>query len=95
MICCRRVTITVTNAEEESISFTYTANGQIETVTDAEGNVTGYTYDACGNLTRIKDPLGNITCYEYDAMNRQIREYLPEGTEKPVRQSIIMIREAV
>lgn len=74
--------ITVTNAGEESISFTYTSNGQIETVTDAEGNVTKYTYDACGNLTRIKDPLGNITCYEYDAMNRQIREYLPEGTEK-------------
>jgi RHS repeat-associated protein len=60
--------------EDDSVTYTYTANGGIETLTDARGNTTTYEYDEFGRLkkTIYPDP-GTGSTYEqltYDAAGR-------------------------
>ena len=53
----------VTDAEGNTTSYAYDANGRVATVTDAEGGKTTYSYDAKGNVTKIVDAGGNATTY--------------------------------
>jgi RHS repeat-associated protein len=62
----------VTNAENETTRFTYTAAGQIETLTDALNRVTRFTYDAQGNLVGKINHAGETVTRSYDAANRLV-----------------------
>ncbi|RNL77591.1 DNRLRE domain-containing protein [Nocardioides marmorisolisilvae] len=46
-------------------SFTYNANGTLNTATDALGHTTGYTYTASGDLATVTTPGGKTTTYSY------------------------------
>jgi RHS repeat-associated protein len=55
----------------EGITFTYTANGELQTKTEG-GATTDYTYDVLGNLIQVRLP-GDITIdYVIDGKNRRI-----------------------
>jgi len=60
----------ITNAENETATFTYTAKGQLETVTDPLTRVTSFTYDAEGNLLTTTNTAGETVTRTYDAANR-------------------------
>ncbi|MBI5694878.1 MAG: RHS repeat protein [Nitrospirae bacterium] len=50
-----------------ALTFTYNAEGRIETATDPDGRVVRYGYDALGNLVMVTDVAGRTTAYAYDA----------------------------
>ena len=52
-------------------SYTYTANGELETKTDGSGT-TLYSYDVLGNLKMVTLPDGTVIEYIVDGMNRQV-----------------------
>jgi len=71
--------LTRTNELFETVEYTYTDLGQIETQT-VEGRTTTYFYDQ-DRIVTITDNLGNITTYQRDE-NGQIDKILfPNGTE--------------
>ncbi|MHC4120005.1 MAG: RHS repeat domain-containing protein [Planctomycetota bacterium] len=43
------------DANDDSTTYRYTANGDVNDVTDAKGNTTHYEYDALSRLTQIVD----------------------------------------
>lgn len=51
----------------QTISYTYTPTGKLETVTDPNGNVTQYEYDALDRLWKVTDAENSITKRLYDA----------------------------
>jgi RHS repeat-associated protein len=54
-----------------SVSFTYTANGELATQTVGSAKTT-YTYDVLGNLIAVTLPSGKAITYVVDAQNRRI-----------------------
>ena len=54
-----------------AVSYTYTANGDLQTVTSG-GQTTTYTYDVFGNLTAVGLPNGTQIEYVIDGQNRRI-----------------------
>ncbi|MFF9840333.1 RHS repeat-associated core domain-containing protein [Streptomyces sp. NPDC013740] len=54
----------------DTIKYTYTKRGQLETVTDSQGNVWRYGYDLLGRKTSAVDPDAGTTTTEYDALDR-------------------------
>ena len=52
-------------------TYTYTANGELETKTD-NGGTTRYTYDEFGNLLSVNLPDGRTIEYVIDAMGRRV-----------------------
>jgi len=70
-------------AAERSWSYTYTAQGQVETAdgprTDVQ-DITRYAYDAQGNLTQVTDALGHVTILgDYDDRGKPGRLVDPNG----------------
>ncbi|MGD8456603.1 MAG: RHS repeat-associated core domain-containing protein [Anaerolineales bacterium] len=61
-----------TDALENTVNYTYTAEGYLETVTDARSNTTSYTYDQYGQRTSMTDDLSNTTTYTYDSVGRLV-----------------------
>jgi YD repeat-containing protein len=59
-----------TDALDRTTSYTYTAQGFLETVTDPAGRITSYTYDSFGQRTSMTDPNGKTWTYTYDALGR-------------------------
>jgi len=56
-----------------TLSFTYTANGELATKTDTvTGDVTGYAYDVRGNLLRVDLPNGDVIEYLVDGQDRRV-----------------------
>lgn len=54
-----------------TVSYTYTANGSIDTVTDTKTGVTDYDYDAnTGALSQITYGNGSGVAYTYDLLGR-------------------------
>ncbi|MBK6635984.1 MAG: hypothetical protein IPG38_18385 [Chitinophagaceae bacterium] len=54
------------NTAGQTISFTYTGNGNLATVVDALTTPTRtytYTYEGNGNLKQVTDPLGGTNKY--------------------------------
>ncbi len=58
-----------------NITYTYTANGELELKTDAGGTTT-YQYDALGNLVSVTLPGGTAIEYVIDGANRRIGKKL-------------------
>ena len=56
---------------DTNYSYTYTANGELETRTGSAGT-TSYTYDVLGNLIRVILPDGTQIDYLIDGQNRRI-----------------------
>ncbi|MFJ6571052.1 RHS repeat-associated core domain-containing protein [Streptomyces sp. NPDC091292] len=59
-----------TAADYESIRYTYTPGGQLDTVTDAAGSVWDYGYDQRGRKIAASDPDTGTTDFGYDALDR-------------------------
>lgn len=58
----------LTNADGQSVSFTYNAEGRMATITDAMASPSRtytYSYDLTGNLVEVKDPLNGKSKYTY------------------------------
>jgi len=64
--------VSVTNAENEATTFTYTAKAQLETVTDPLNRVTRFAYDAEGNLIESTNTANETVTRSYDLANRFI-----------------------
>ncbi len=59
----------IKNNDGTSTSFTFYADGKVDTVTDGEGNITKFVYNEAANKTDVT--VGGTTfSYEYDANNR-------------------------
>ncbi len=55
----------------ENATYTYTANGELQTKTVA-GQTTTYAYDVLGNLRQVTLPNGTVVDYVIDGLNRRI-----------------------
>ncbi|NOK89609.1 MAG: hypothetical protein GFH26_640189n1, partial [Chloroflexi bacterium AL-N15] len=66
----------VADHTNRTVSYTYTANGDLETVTDLRGGVTTYGYDGSTHLlTTVTDPLNAVqvtNTYDLTAPNRPV-----------------------
>jgi YD repeat-containing protein len=65
-----------------SISFTYNADGQIETVTDHEGRSLSFSYNGSGDLVASVDVLGQTWEYLYDSEHRLLSVIDPDDRVK-------------
>jgi len=57
----------VTNPENGTTSYTYNADGTMNTKTDAKGQVLSYFYDSLGRLTQVKNGGVVLRTFTYDA----------------------------
>jgi YD repeat-containing protein len=60
----------VTDANGQTVSYTYDANGQRKTMTDPSGGVFNSTRDAAGRLKLLENPQSGQTSYTYDVNER-------------------------
>jgi len=74
-----RLTSVGTNTRQSS--FTYHAEGFLESVTDSEGRTTSYEYDPIGRMTGINRPDGNFIDFSYDVNGNMTVLVNPAGTE--------------
>lgn len=67
----RHLPLTITDAADQTTTFTYNAAGQPLTVTNALGQITTYVYDAQGYLTEVRNA-NDVTAarFTYDAYGR-------------------------
>lgn len=87
--------IRVTDAENNTTTYTYNAQGQMLTEAKPSGAVYRYQYDPAGNLTQYLDPLGRITSYTYDAVGNLTTETLPNGAQTTYRYNALNEQIAV
>jgi RHS repeat-associated protein len=75
------LSLSSSNANGASMTYTYDALNRLASVADASG-VTSYTYDAAGNLGGFTYPNGVHTGYTYNALNRltQMQSTCASGT---------------
>lgn len=64
--------LTVTDARNNSLSYTYDNMDRTQSRTDAMLKQTTYLYDNNGNLRQVTDRKGQVTSYTYDALNRMV-----------------------
>lgn len=69
-----------TDAQGNTVKFSYTLAGRLATVTYPGNRVLAYTYDGAGRLQRLADWTGKVTTLHYDAVDRLSRLDLPNGT---------------
>ncbi len=69
-----------TDAQGNTVKFSYTPAGRLATVTYPGNRVLAYTYDAAGRLQRLTDWTGKVTTLHYDAVDRLARVDFPNGT---------------
>lgn len=62
----------VTDALNQTTTYTYTTEGYLESVTDALNHTTSYTYDSHGQRTSMTDALNNTWTYSYDSLGRLV-----------------------
>lgn len=75
-----------------AVTFTYDANGNLLTVQNAIGAVWAYTYDAEGRRVTSTDPLGKTTTVAYDGPDlvsvtdalRRRAQFLPDPAGRPM-----------
>ncbi len=66
-----------------TLTFTYTANGELATKTDtATGETTAYQYDVRGNLVRVDLPSGDVIEYLIDGQDRRVGKKKNGALEK-------------
>lgn len=66
------VSVSVTNALNQTRTQTRNTRGEVVTATDAANKSTTYKYDPFGNLLTTTDPVGNVTTLGYDLLGRKI-----------------------
>jgi RHS repeat-associated protein len=69
------------STDTRSSTFTYTADGFLESVTDPESRTTSYEHDPIGRVTGINRPDGNFIDFSYDANGNMTMLINPAGTE--------------
>lgn len=72
-------TVSITDAEGHTASYTYNALGQVTTETRPGGAQYRYEYDPAGNAVKVTDPLGRVTAYSYDGTGNLIDKTAPNG----------------
>jgi RHS repeat-associated protein len=68
-----------TDTKGNTITFTYNAEGYIESASNGIGNSITYAYDANGRLITATNLIGVITNYTYDSNNRMTSQTNPLG----------------
>jgi RHS repeat-associated protein len=72
------LTVTETNALNQTNSATSNSQGQVVSITDAAGSSVTYRYDPFGNRSRVTDAYGNVTAYQFDRAGRRIAASDPD-----------------
>lgn len=71
--------ISVTDAFNKKIAYTYDANGNRTTLIDPDSKITRYSFDALNRLSTV-DATAGITTYNYDRSSLQTKVTYPNGT---------------
>ena len=74
--------VSVTDANNKTITYGYDADGSFETSTDSKGNVITSTFDSVGHKTEVNDPDKGSWRYYYNALGEVRREINGNGQEK-------------
>jgi RHS repeat-associated protein len=72
------LTVTKTNALNQTRTTTKNSQGNVVSVIDALGKTMTYTYDPFGNLVRTSDAVGNVVTASYDQRGRKIASFDPD-----------------
>jgi len=72
------LTVTVTNANNQTRTTVKNSQGQVVSVTDAQAKTITYAYDAFGNLATTTDALGNVVTLSYDLRGRKFQMIDPD-----------------
>lgn len=66
--------VSVTDSNNETMSYAYDANGNLIQTTDAANNITTMSYDIRGRKIGMHDPDMGVWSYEYDVLGNLIRQ---------------------
>ena len=69
-----------TDAQGNTVRFSYTPAGRVASVTYPGNRQLVYTYDGAGRVQRLTDWTGKVTTFQYDGADRLARVDLPNGT---------------
>ncbi|HPW56857.1 MAG TPA: RHS repeat-associated core domain-containing protein [Thermoanaerobaculaceae bacterium] len=69
-----------TDAQGNTVRFSYTPAGRVASVTYPGNRQLVYTYDGAGRVQRLTDWTGKVTTFQYDGVDRLARVDLPNGT---------------
>ena len=72
-------TVSITDAEGHTVSYTYNVLGQVITETRPTGAQYSYEYDPAGNVVKVTDPLARVTLYSYDGSGNLVTETWPNN----------------
>jgi RHS repeat-associated protein len=72
------LTISKTNALNQTRSVTKDSQGNVVSVTDALGNTMTYAYDGFGDLVQTTDTVGNVVTASYDVRGNKIGSSDPD-----------------
>ncbi len=67
-----RVAQVLDQATQRRLSFTYYANGRLESVRDDQNRVVRYTYSSNNDLQTVTDVRGGVTTYSYQGSPRRL-----------------------
>lgn len=73
---------TYTNAEGETLAYTYDNNGNLATLRYPDGKTVTYAYDSNDRMIAVTDWSGRITSLEYDLSGRLLGIRRPNGTAR-------------
>ncbi|HEX3077994.1 MAG TPA: cellulose binding domain-containing protein, partial [Lachnospiraceae bacterium] len=73
--------IRVTDANNQTLNYTWTKAGQKKSIQYPSGEVVRYEYDGNGNITKVTDTNKGVTTYTYDALNQVSSKKLPNNAE--------------
>lgn len=71
--------VEVESPDGGTVTYTHTADGQVETITDARGKTTTMDYDSAGNIVSSLSPGGAESEFGYDASGRMTSATDPNG----------------
>ncbi len=72
--------LTVTDAKNQTTSYTYDEMDRLKSRTDALSRTERYAYDKNGNLTTFTDRKSQQVTFAYDALNRRTGATYPDAT---------------
>ena len=72
------LTVTETNALNQTRTTTKNSQGNVISVKDALNNTMTFTYDAVGNLLTTRDAAGNVVSATYDLRGRKVTSVDPD-----------------